>query len=279
MIVAEQKPLEEITGPIQGLKKVLVAGCNECVTVCEAGGRKEVGILASALRLYFANQGQAVRWARSPWSASATGNMWPRPRKWLMSTRAVVSIACGVGCQFMAEGYPDMPIYPGLTPSSWAARRSRGIWGERCQGCGSCILAHRRHLPGEPLRQTRAQRPLRGSTNGKCEISKEVDCAWQLIVDRLEALGRMDDYEKVAHQGLVHRPGRRPQQGGEGGRAAHERGSEDPQQTGKDSGSGNLAVTSNAARPEGSDPEGIKAKGEMIKDHVDAINITDNQTS
>jgi hypothetical protein len=40
--------------------------------------------------------------------------------------------------------------------------------------------------------------PCGGSTGGKCEISKETDCAWQLIVDRLQALGKMADYEKIA---------------------------------------------------------------------------------
>jgi len=42
---------------------------------------------------------------------------------------------------------------------------------------------------------------------------------------------------------------------------------------------GHLAVTSECGPPRGSDPEAIKKKAEMIKDHVDAINITDNQTS
>jgi methylenetetrahydrofolate reductase (NADPH) len=42
---------------------------------------------------------------------------------------------------------------------------------------------------------------------------------------------------------------------------------------------GHLAVTSECGPPRGSDPEGITHKAEMIKDHVDAINITDNQTS
>ncbi|MBW1887572.1 MAG: methylenetetrahydrofolate reductase [Deltaproteobacteria bacterium] len=42
---------------------------------------------------------------------------------------------------------------------------------------------------------------------------------------------------------------------------------------------GHLAVTSECGPPRGSDPEVIKKKAEMIKDHVDAINITDNQTS
>ena len=42
---------------------------------------------------------------------------------------------------------------------------------------------------------------------------------------------------------------------------------------------GHLAVTSECGPPRGSDPESITKKAEMIKDHVDAINITDNQTS
>jgi methylenetetrahydrofolate reductase (NADPH) len=43
--------------------------------------------------------------------------------------------------------------------------------------------------------------------------------------------------------------------------------------------SGNLAVTSECGPPRGSDGEVITKKAEMIKDYVDAINITDNQTS
>ncbi len=42
---------------------------------------------------------------------------------------------------------------------------------------------------------------------------------------------------------------------------------------------GHLAVTSECGPPRGSDPEAITKKAAMIKDHVDAINVTDNQTS
>lgn len=42
---------------------------------------------------------------------------------------------------------------------------------------------------------------------------------------------------------------------------------------------GLLAVTSECGPPRGSDAKVITRKAEMIKDHVDAINITDNQTS
>jgi methylenetetrahydrofolate reductase (NADPH) len=42
---------------------------------------------------------------------------------------------------------------------------------------------------------------------------------------------------------------------------------------------GHIAVTSECGPPRGSDGEVITKKAEMIKDYVDAINITDNQTS
>ena len=43
--------------------------------------------------------------------------------------------------------------------------------------------------------------------------------------------------------------------------------------------SGHIAVTSECGPPRSSDPSHIIEKGRLIKDHVDAINITDNQTS
>jgi methylenetetrahydrofolate reductase (NADPH) len=42
---------------------------------------------------------------------------------------------------------------------------------------------------------------------------------------------------------------------------------------------GHMAVTSECGPPRGSDGSLIAKKAEMIKDHVDAINVTDNQTS
>ena len=37
MIVAKQKPIEEIIEEVKDYDRILIAGCNECVTVCEAG--------------------------------------------------------------------------------------------------------------------------------------------------------------------------------------------------------------------------------------------------
>ncbi|THB76985.1 MAG: methylenetetrahydrofolate reductase [Desulfobacteraceae bacterium] len=42
---------------------------------------------------------------------------------------------------------------------------------------------------------------------------------------------------------------------------------------------GHLGVTSECGPPRGTNPEEIKEKGALIKDYVDAVNVTDNQTA
>jgi len=59
MIVAEQKPLDEIKQLISGAENVLVVGCGTCVTVCFSGGEKEAGILSTSLRMSTNLDGEA----------------------------------------------------------------------------------------------------------------------------------------------------------------------------------------------------------------------------
>jgi len=199
MIVADKKPIEEIIEEIKDRKNILILGCNECVTVCEAGGQKEAGILASALRMYFLNQGKEVKIDEVTLERQCDHEYLEEIRDSMDQYDAVVSLACGVGVQFMAEKYRTTPIYPGVNTCFLGATEERGLWTERCQACGNCLLATTGGIcPVARCAKRLLNGPCGGSTAGKCEINQEVDCAWQLIVDRLKALEKMEDYEKLA---------------------------------------------------------------------------------
>ena len=198
MIVADKKPIDEIAKEISECKTILILGCNECVTVCEAGGKKEVEILASALRMLFLNQGKELKVDERTLERQCDREYLEEIRDVADQYDAIVSLACGVGVQFTAEMYPSMPVYPGVNTCFLGATEERGVWTERCQACGQCILASTGGIcPVSRCAKRILNGPCGGSTNGKCEINKDIDCAWQLIIDRLKALNRLDDYEKI----------------------------------------------------------------------------------
>ena len=199
MIVAKRKPIEEIIEEVKDYAKILVAGCNECVTVCEAGGKKEVAVLASALRMYFMNQGREVQIDEVTLERQCDREYLEEIRNRVGGYDAVLSLACGAGVQFMAEKYRDKPVLPGVDTCFMGVTEERGVWAERCQGCGQCVLARTGGIcPVSRCAKRLFNGPCGGSTQGHCEVSKDLVCGWQLIIDRLTELGRLQDYETLA---------------------------------------------------------------------------------
>ncbi len=199
MIIADKKPIQEIIDQVSNYERILVLGCNECVTVCEAGGKKEVEILASVLRMHFLKEGQERKIDERTLERQCDHEYLEEIRDVIDQYDAVLSLACGVGVQFTAEKYLTTPVLPGVNTCFLGANEQRGMWTERCQACGECVLGKTAGIcPISRCAKRVMNGPCGGSTNGKCEINSEVDCAWQLIIDRLKALGRMEDYEIVA---------------------------------------------------------------------------------
>jgi len=199
MIIADKKPIEEIISGISGYKKILLLGCNECVTVCEAGGKKEVEVLASALRMHFIKEGKECHIDERTLERQCDHEYLEEIRDVVDQYDAILSLACGVGVQFAAEKYHSTPLLPGVNTVCLGANEQRGMWTERCQACGNCVLAETGGIcPISRCAKRVLNGPCGGSSNGKCEINKDLDCAWQLIIDRLRDLGKLDDYEKLA---------------------------------------------------------------------------------
>jgi ferredoxin len=198
MIIGNAKPIEEVLEMIEPFDKVIVAGCNGCVTVCRAGGEKEVQIVASALRLAREAKGRPVEIREVTLERQCDPEYVEQMRPYVSDYQAVVSIACGAGVQFLAEHFSAVPLLPGINTTFIGVTEKQGVWAERCQACGDCVL----HLTGGICPVTRCSKsifhgPCGGSVDGHCEIDKEVPCGWQLIVDRLKSLGLLENYEKL----------------------------------------------------------------------------------
>jgi ferredoxin len=198
MIVGEQKPIEELWESIKGHQKVLVFGCNTCVAVCQQGGNKEAEILASLLRMKATQEGVEMEIQDSGIERQCEHEFFEKAEGRIQWADAVLSTACGIGVQFMAEKYAK-PVYPGLNTTFLGAVEKLGHYVERCQACGQCILAATGGIcPIARCAKRLLNGPCGGSTKGHCEINKDVPCAWQLIVDRLQQLNLMERYEDLA---------------------------------------------------------------------------------
>ena len=193
MIIGEQKPLDEIKQMIADYQKILILGCGTCVTVCFAGGEKEVGILASALRMATKLDGQEKEIQEATVQRQCEYEYNEEAADLVREADAVLSLACGIGVQTMNEQFPEKITLPGLNTSFLGQPTEQGVWDERCQACGNCVLALTAGIcPIARCSKSIFNGPCGGSVGGKCEIDPEIVCAWQLVYDRLNALGKLE---------------------------------------------------------------------------------------
>lgn len=198
MIVGEQKPIEEISKMIADYKSVLVVGCNTCIAVCHAGGEKEVGILASALRIKNKMDGREQKVEEASMERQCEKEFVEPFADRYKETDCVLSLACGVGPQTIVEFFPDTIVIPGINTTFYGMPKEQGFFVEFCGGCGNCVLDKTAGIcPIVRCSKSMLNGPCGGSQNGKCEINSEIDCAWQLIYDRLSAQGKLDLMEEI----------------------------------------------------------------------------------
>ena len=139
MIVAEQKPLKDIQRMLKGKKKVLTVGCGTCVSVCFAGGKKESSAMAATLRTAAAAEGQELEVEEVTVQRQCVQEFVAPLEENIEEYDAVLSMACGVGVQTLAEKYMDTPILPGLDTNFMGQPTEPGIWEERCVGSATAF--------------------------------------------------------------------------------------------------------------------------------------------
>lgn len=193
MIIAEQKGLDEIKTMIAPYEKVLVLGCGTCVTVCFAGGEKEVEILASSLRMASRVDGAAKQVDQAVVQRQCEWEFLDVVKERVGQYDAILGLGCGVGTQAIAERFPKATVLPGLNTSFLGLTLEAGVWAERCAACGSCLLDKTGGIcPIARCSKSLLNGPCGGSAAGKCEISKETDCAWDMIVTKMKERGQLE---------------------------------------------------------------------------------------
>jgi len=212
MIVTTQKPLDEILEFISPYRNILVVGCDGCTQ--PPRGLREAQTLSQLLELggklrnkeFAFNETTLAKQCDSYLAASML-----RPQ--VDGVEAVLSLACGVGVQTLAEVLLELAVFPTQNTHFMGAEDREGATlEERCAGCGDCLLAVTGGIcPIARCAKGLLNGPCGGTNDGKCEVDPEKDCAWTLIYQRLEKQGKLDlfdEYYPPRNFQVVIRPGK-----------------------------------------------------------------------
>ncbi len=190
MIVSRRKPVEAVLAMLQGVKKVGLVGCKSCASACAVGGEKE----CLEMKAFLEEQGFEVVGIALP-DESCHKMLVRRDIKPLAEAEAIVSMACGSGCQTVAAN-AKVPVYPANDTIFVGLTERVGMFHETCRTCGDCVLGETGGIcPMTQCAKSLVNGPCGGQKNGKCEVNPENDCAWIAIYKRLESLNQLHKME------------------------------------------------------------------------------------
>jgi ferredoxin len=193
--VTKQKPLEEILPSLSKAKKVYLIGCGTCATICHTGGKSEVLEMKEKLE---AEGKKVTGWMVIPTACDElTREALAENAEAVEAADAILVMSCAFGVQTVTM-YSDKPVYPALNTLFVGKEETPGHFIEVCMQCGNCVLATTVGIcPLVRCAKSLLNGPCGGSVDGKCEVSPDTPCAWQLIYDRLKALGQLDKMEEI----------------------------------------------------------------------------------
>jgi ferredoxin len=226
VIITRPRDWDRISAQLDdlGARRVFIMGCGQCATVAHTGGEAEV--LQAKERLVA--QGREVTgWSVGEVACHAGGERL-EVRKHageIGSADAVLVLACGAGVQTVADATAK-PVTPGLESVFLGNVIRHGVFEERCQMCGDCVLDRTAGIcPVTTCPKGLLNGPCGGMWNGMCEVLTDHECAHVRIRRRLAEQGRAErseplppkDYSKKLKPGRVdiRTPRRSTSSGGE----------------------------------------------------------------
>ncbi len=209
MILSEQKPFEEILGYLEGENSVFILGCNGCAQSSGSGGPEQVAEMKQKLE----EAGKKVTGTKVIDFLCEKALVKSGLRGKVDEVAAADSIlvmTCGIGVQAVAASV-NRVCHPSCNTVNLGG--SRGEWKgtERCYECDQCLLDYTGGIcPLTACSKSLVSGACGGASNGKCELSPDKDCGWELIYNRLKAKGQLDklqvSIDPLDHAKLMARP-------------------------------------------------------------------------
>ena len=201
------KRREELDAVLADKDDLFVVACNKCFKELDSFDEPECGLFEAIAK----EQGKNIVGSakidflcNEPLtSKSFQGVLSPE-------TKNVFVNSCGLGIQTIA-GLTELPVYAGCDTIAVDGQHGMALTDTLCEACGQCYLNMTGGIcPVVDCSKSLLNGQCGGAKNGKCEVDKEMDCGWQLIYERLEKQGRLEellnkpvelrDYSKVNHK-------------------------------------------------------------------------------
>jgi 5,10-methylenetetrahydrofolate reductase len=198
MIVTREKALEEILRLLGPHKRILVVGCDGCTT--PPRGLREAKTFAMLVEMGGKLNSKEFKCAPTTMGKQCDNyevdtTLTPQVKDF----DAVLSLACGVGVQTLAEVFPNIPIYPAQdTVFLGSQDRDNAAMREKCRACGECLLGETGSIcPITRCAKGLLNGPCGGQVKGKCEAGGwKNDCAWVLIYNRMKERNELEVFKK-----------------------------------------------------------------------------------
>jgi hypothetical protein len=196
MLFTKTKPIEEVLESLGQENNIFLLACNGCAEACGTGGTKGLSMMEAELE-------------KAGKKLTGTCLVDFLCNKVLVTTRlsremekiqqadSILVLTCGVGVQAVSKVVSKV-VHPADDTVSLGGLQ--GLWpsDERCDACGQCALDYTGGIcPVTACAKSLLNGPCGGTKEGKCEVDSEKDCGWQLIYERLEKLGRLENLKKA----------------------------------------------------------------------------------
>ena len=171
MIVTKPRDWNRIKANLAEIdaNSVFIMGCGECATVAHTGGQAEIMVAKARLEA----EGYEVTGSAVGAVTCHSGGVKLDMRKHqaqVDAADAVLVLSCGAGVQTVADAV-SKPTYPGLESAFLGNVVRHGVFEERCQMCGDCVLDKTAGIcPVTTCPKGLLNGPCGGMWNGMCEV-------------------------------------------------------------------------------------------------------------